>query len=129
MKNSPRGYTLHFNKVCLDYGLTRCVADECVYIKIESNDKHNPHIPAPSLATVSSTSTIIPAKYRIHDDCYYALRILIVSTYVDDNLLFIPLSFTKIVNLQLNYCAKIDSRNVANILMFAGDLLEILRVI
>ena len=88
MKDSPRGYNLYFNKVCLDYGLQRCTTDECVYIKIESNDKRNPDVPAPTLAAITSSSILIPTEHRIHDDCPYALRVLIVSTYVDDNLLF-----------------------------------------
>jgi hypothetical protein len=37
MKDSPRGYNLHFNSVCLNFGLKRCISDECIYIKIESN--------------------------------------------------------------------------------------------
>ena len=88
MKDSPRGYNLHFNSVCLNYGLKRCISDECVYIKIESNDKRNKETPAASLDVLTSQTTCIAPEHRIHKDCYYALRILIVSTYVDDNLIF-----------------------------------------
>jgi hypothetical protein len=88
MKDSPRGYNLHFNSVCLNYGLKRCISDECVYIKIESNDKRNKETPSASLDVLTSQTTCIAPEYRIHKDCYYALRIIIVSTYVDDNLIF-----------------------------------------
>jgi hypothetical protein len=88
MKDSPRGYNLHFNSVCLSYGLKRCISDECVYIKIESNDNHNKEIPAASLGVLTSQTTCIAPEHRIHKDCSYALRIIIVSTYVDDNLIF-----------------------------------------
>jgi hypothetical protein len=88
MKDSPRGYNLHFNSVCLSYGLKRCITDECVYIKIESNDNRNKETPAASLDVLTSQTTCIAPEHQIHKDCYYALRILIVSTYVDDNLIF-----------------------------------------
>ena len=88
MKDSPRGYNLHFNSVCLNFGLKLCISDECVYIKIESNDKRNKETPAASLDVLTSQTTCIAPEHRIHKDCYYALCILIVSTYVDDNLIF-----------------------------------------
>ncbi len=88
MRDSPRGYDLHFNSVCLSYGLIRCTTDECMYIKIESNDKRNKDTPADSLDALTSQTTYIPPEHRIHKDCHYALRILIVSTYVDGNLIF-----------------------------------------
>ena len=88
MKDSPRGYNLHFNSVCLSYGLIRCTTDECVYIKIESNDKRSKDTPAATLDVLTSQTTYIPSEHRIHKDCHYALRILIVSTYVDENLIF-----------------------------------------
>lgn len=109
MKDSPRGYNLHFNKVCTDYGLTRCVSDECVYIKVESNDKRNPTTPAPSLSAVSASSTQIPPEHRIHDDCHYSVRILIVSTYVDDNLLFTnSRSFADLFSVHCNKYLKMN---------------------
>ena len=109
MKDSPRGYNLHFNKVCTDYGLTRCVSDECVYIKVESNDKRNSTAPAPSLSAVSASSTQIPPEHRIHDDCYYSVRILIVSTYVDDNLLFTnSRSFAELFSVHCNKYLKMN---------------------
>ena len=50
MKDSPRGYNLHFNSVCLNFGLKLCISDECVYIKVESNDHRNKKTPTASLA-------------------------------------------------------------------------------
>ena len=88
MKDSPRGYNLHFNSVCLNFGLKRCISDECVYIKVESNDHRNKETPTASLDVLTSQTTCIAPEHRIHKDCHYALRILIVSTYVDDNLIF-----------------------------------------
>jgi hypothetical protein len=72
MKDSPRGYNLHFNSVCLSYGLKRCISVECVYIKIEPNDNRNKETLADSLDVLTSQTTCIALEHRIHKDCYYA---------------------------------------------------------
>jgi hypothetical protein len=68
MKDSPRGYNLHFNSVCLNFSLKRCISDECVYIKIESNDHRNKETPETSLDVLTSQTTCITPEHRIHKD-------------------------------------------------------------
>ena len=89
MKQAPRGYWQHFYDICTDWGMRRCLSDECVYIKTVSNDTRlSPSSSSPSLADLSSATPSLPAEYRRYPDCSYPIAVLIVSTYVDDNLLY-----------------------------------------
>ena len=89
MKQSPRAYNHLFAEICRTYGLTQLKSDECVFVTMANNSK--------SAATQDNTTDIrsiphmqptLPEDDRIWPDCPYAKVVLIVCTYVDDNLFF-----------------------------------------
>lgn len=88
MKQAPRGYWQHFYTICTSWGLTRCLSDECVYFKIVCNDTRLPASTSSSLSDITTSSPNLAAQFRRYSDCPYPIAVLIVSTYVDDNLLY-----------------------------------------
>jgi len=88
MKDSPRGWGQLFASVCIDFGLTRLKSDECVFVRFVNNSKQNKHYSPPNLANISEATSFVPERDRIYPDCPHATAILIIASYVDDNLAF-----------------------------------------
>jgi len=88
MKNSPRGWGQLFASVCTDFGLTRLKSDECVLVKFVNNSKTRIQNVQPNLASIVEATALVPENHRIHWDCPHATAILIIASYVDDNLAF-----------------------------------------
>jgi len=84
MKDNPRGWSQLFASVCTDLGLTRLKSDECVV----SNSKTRIRKVQPNLANIIEATAHVPENDRIYSDCSHATAILIIASYVDDNLAF-----------------------------------------
>ena len=87
MKDAPRGYYQLFAKLCLERGMRQLKTDECVFIHTLNNSKSNPQHNV-NLSDPAAFNMVIPADDRIHADCPHRTAIIIVATYVDDNLVF-----------------------------------------
>ena len=88
MKDSPRGWGQLFSSVCTDFGLTRLKSDECVFVKFVNNSKTRiQNIPS-NLANIIEATALVPENDRIYPDCPHATAIIIIASYVDDNLAF-----------------------------------------
>jgi len=88
MKDSPRGLGQLFASVCTDFGLTRLKSDECVFVKFVNNSKTRIQNVQPNLANIIEATALVPENDRIYSDCPHATAILIIASYVDDNLAF-----------------------------------------
>ena len=87
MKDAPRGYNKLFAQLCRDKGMKQLKSDECVFIEFTNNSKSDPLHELPNL-NGSSLAQTIPLADRIYPDCPHRTAILIVASYVDDNLIF-----------------------------------------
>jgi hypothetical protein len=92
MRDSPRGYAKLFESICKSFNLTQLKTDECVYIKIVNNQKDQEDMHAHPLHThlsrLHEMKPDVSSNNRIYSDCAYPISILIVCSYVDDNLFF-----------------------------------------
>ena len=88
MKDRPRGLGQLFASVCTDFGLTRLKSDECVFVKFVNNSKTRIQNVQPNLANIVEATALVPENDRIYWDCPHATAILIIASYVDDNLAF-----------------------------------------
>jgi len=88
MQDSPRGRGQLFASISIDFGLTRLERDECVFVRSVNNSKQNKHYMPPNLANISEATSFVPECDRIYPDCPHATAILIIASYVDDNLAF-----------------------------------------
>ena len=87
MKDAPRGYNQLFTQQCKDFGLYQCTSDECVFVLHKNNSKSNPDHHMVNI-NADAFGTTIPESDRIYPDCPHSTAILIVASYVDDNLCF-----------------------------------------
>ena len=88
MKDSPRGWGQLFASVCTDFGLTRLKSDEYIFVKFVNNSKTRIQNVQPNLANIIEATALVPENDRIYSDCPLATAILIIASYVDDNLAF-----------------------------------------
>ena len=92
MKQIPRAYNKLFADICKQYGLKQLKADECVIVKTVNNTDNsscNLDLNGPSdLSSIPEMQPTMPVKNRIWPDFPYAKAVIIVCTYVDDNLFF-----------------------------------------
>jgi len=88
MKDSPRGWGQLFANVCKDFGLTNLKSDECFFVKSVNNSKSQIHNIHPNLAKINDATAFVPKNDRIYSDCPHATAILIIASYLDDNLAF-----------------------------------------
>ena len=86
MADSPRGWNKLFRSVCIDFGFTQLKSDECVFVKIVPNTKSQRA--TNNFSAVLDSLPNIPVSERIYKDCPYDSCIIILCTYVDDNLAF-----------------------------------------
>ena len=86
MADSPRGWNKLFRSVCIDFGFTQLKSDECVFVKIVPNTKSQRA--TNNFSAVLDSLPTIPVSERIYKDCPYDSCIIILCTYVDDNLAF-----------------------------------------
>jgi hypothetical protein len=87
MKDAPRGYNQLFAKLCRDQGMKQLKSDECVFLTTINNSKSDPLHEQPNLNSLAIAQTI-PLEDRIHPDCPHRTAVLIVASYVDDNLVY-----------------------------------------
>ena len=88
MKDSPRGWGQLFASVCDDFGLTRLKSDESVFVKFVNNSKSRIQNIHPNLANIIEATALVPEHDRIYSDCPHSTAIIIIASYVDDNLAF-----------------------------------------
>jgi len=88
MKDSPRGWGQLFASVCTDFGLTRPTSDKCVFVNLVNNSKTRIQDVQPNLANIFEATALVSGNDRIYSDCPHATAILIIASYVDDNLAF-----------------------------------------
>ena len=86
MKDSPRGWGKLFAKTCKDFNMQQLRSNECVFVYTVSN--HDGHTKAFDLDTLHRQQPTVPEDKRIYKDCPYDTCILLVCSYVDDNLAF-----------------------------------------
>ena len=60
----------------------------CIRSFFVNNSKQNKHYSPPNLANISEATSFVPERDRIYPDCPHATAILIIASYVDDNLAF-----------------------------------------
>ena len=93
MRDSPRGYAKLFESICQSFHLTQLKTDECVYVKIVNNQRDHQELEPNShstadLSQLHKMKPDVPIHNRIYSDCAYPISILIICSYVDDNLFF-----------------------------------------
>ena len=91
MKDSPRGLCQLFASVRTEFGLTgltRPKSDECFFVKFINNSKSRIQNIRPDLANIIEATAFVPENNRIYSDCPHATAILIIASYIDDNLAF-----------------------------------------
>ena len=91
MKQSPQAYNKLFASICKGYDLTQLKADECVFVKFVNNSKNYTGVKtdgATSIHAIQHMQPTLPKSDRIWPDCPYSKAVIIVCTYVDDNLFF-----------------------------------------
>ena len=71
-----------------DFGLTRLKSDECIFVKFVNNSKTRIQDVQPNLANIIEATALVLEDDRIYSDCPHATVILIILSYVDDNLAF-----------------------------------------
>jgi len=88
MKDSPRGWGQLFASVCTDFGITRLKSEECVFVQFGNNSKTQIQNMQPNLANIIEATTLFHENDRIYPDCPHATAMLIIASYIDDNLAF-----------------------------------------
>jgi len=88
MKDSPREWGQLFASVCKDFCLTRLKSDKCVFVKFVNNSKSRIQNIHPNLANINEANAFVPENDRNYSDCPHATAILIIASYLDDNLAF-----------------------------------------
>jgi len=88
MKDSPRGWSQLFARICTDFGQTRLKSDESVSVKFVNNSKTRIQNEQPTLANIVEATAHVPENDGIYSDCPHATAILVIASYVDDNLAF-----------------------------------------
>ena len=88
MIDSPREWYQLWCHICQEYGLTRLVSDGCVHIKYVTNSKTSRPPKDIDLHNLAQHLEPLPIDDRVYPDCPHDTAILIVVTYVDDNLVF-----------------------------------------
>jgi hypothetical protein len=74
--------------LCTSFGLQRLVTDGCVHIKYVNNKKSTQQLPEINLNNMAKLLKTLPIHDRIYSHCPHDTAIIIVVTYVDDNLVF-----------------------------------------
>jgi hypothetical protein len=74
--------------ICTSFGLQKLVTDGCVHVKYVNNKKSKKQQPKINLNDLARHLTPLPVEDRIYPACPHDTAILIVVTYVDDNLAF-----------------------------------------
>jgi hypothetical protein len=88
MIQSPRAWYQLWCTICTSFGLQKLVTDGCVHVKYVNNKKTKQQKPKINLNDLARHLTPLPVHDRIYPDCPHDTAILIVVTYVDDNLAF-----------------------------------------
>jgi hypothetical protein len=88
MIQSPRAWYQLWCSICTSFGLQKLVTDGCVHIKYVNNKKNKQHTPKINLNDLAKHLKQLPTHDRIYPDCPHDTAIIIVVTYVDDNLVF-----------------------------------------
>ena len=88
MIQSPRAWYQLWCSICTSFGLQKLVTDGCVHIKYVNNKKTKQHTPKINLNDLAKHLKQLPTHDRIYPDCPHDTAIIIVVTYVDDNLVF-----------------------------------------
>ena len=88
MQDSPRGWGQLFASVCTDFRLTHLKSDECVFVKFVNYSKTRIQNMQPDFANIIEATALLHENDRIYSDCPHATAILIIASYVDDNLAF-----------------------------------------
>jgi len=88
MKDSPRGWGQLFASICTDFGQTRLKSDESVFVQFVNNSKTRIQNVQLTLANIVEATAHLPKNDGIYSDCPHATAILIIASYVDDNLAF-----------------------------------------
>ena len=88
MIQSPRAWYQLWCTICTTFGLTKLVTDGCVHIKYMNNKKTRKAAPSFPITDLAKHLAPLSAHDRIYPDCPHENVILIVVTYVDDNLVF-----------------------------------------
>ena len=73
MKDSPQGWGQLFASVC---------------VKFDNNSKSRIQNMQPNLANIIEATAFVPENDRIYSDCLHSTAIIIIASYVDDNLAF-----------------------------------------
>jgi len=73
MKDSPQGWGQLFASVC---------------VKFVNNSKSRIQNMQPNLANIIEATAFVPENDRIYSDCLHSTAIIIIASYVDDNLAF-----------------------------------------
>jgi len=66
----------------------RVKSDESVFVKFVNNSKSRIQNIQPNLANIIEATALVTAHDRIYSDCPHSTAILIIASYVDDNLAF-----------------------------------------
>jgi hypothetical protein len=88
MIQSPRAWYQLWCSICTSFGLQKLVTDGCVHIKYVNNKKTKQQTPKINLNDLAKHLKQLPTHDRIYPDCPHDTAIIIVVTYVDDNLVF-----------------------------------------
>ena len=88
MIQSPRAWYQLWCTLCTSFGLQRLVTDGCVHIKYVNNKKSTQQLPEINLNNMAKLLKTLPIHDRIYSHCPHDTAIIIVVTYVDDNLVF-----------------------------------------
>jgi len=87
MVHSPPWYQL-WCTLCTSFGLQKLVTDGCVHIKYVNNKKSKNQQPKINLSDLAKHLARLPVHDRVYHDCPHDNAILIVVTYLHDNLVF-----------------------------------------
>jgi len=105
MIQSPRAWYQLWCTLCQSFGLQKLVTDGCVHVKYMNNKKSTNQQPNVNLNDLAKHLTPLPIHDRVYADCPHATAILIVVTYVDDNLVF-----TNCATLRQTFAAHCNKR-------------------
>ncbi len=83
---SPRAWYQLWCSICTSFGLQKLVTDGCEHIKYVNDKKIKQHTPKINLNDLAKHLKQLPTHDRIYPDCPHDTAIIIVVTYVDDNL-------------------------------------------
>ncbi len=88
MIQSPRAWYQLWCTICTSFGLQKLVTDGDVHIKYVNNKKTTQQQTKINLNNLAKHLNNLPLHDRIYPDCPHDTVIIIVVTYVDDNLVF-----------------------------------------